>query len=58
MVGSIDEVMEHAGTVVIGNGDSEFSSVFGRLKDGQVIVDLVRITPDRSQDGRYDGICW
>ena len=58
MVDSIDEVLEHAGTVVIGNGDSEFSSVPGRLKDEQVIVDLVRITPDRSQDGRYDGICW
>jgi GDP-mannose 6-dehydrogenase len=58
MVDSIDEVLEHAGTVVIGNGDSEFSSVPGRLKDEQVIIDLVRITPDRSQDGRYDGICW
>jgi GDP-mannose 6-dehydrogenase len=58
MVDSIDEVLEHAETVVIGNGDSEFSSVPGRLKDEQVIIDLVRITPDRSQDGRYDGICW
>lgn len=58
MVNSIDDVLAHAETVVIGNGDNEFSSVLERLKDGQVIVDLVRVTPERSQEGRYDGICW
>jgi len=58
MVSSIDDVLAHGRTIVIGNGDKEFASVMDRLKDGQVIVDLVRITQDRSKEGRYDGICW
>ena len=58
MVNSIDEVLEHAETLVIGNGDKEFSTVPDRIKDGQVIVDLVRISSKTSQEGRYDGICW
>jgi len=58
MVSSIDEVLNQAGTIVIGNGDSEFSTVLDRIKPEQVVVDLVRIVPDRSQEGRYDGICW
>ncbi|MBL4852248.1 MAG: UDP-glucose/GDP-mannose dehydrogenase family protein [Gammaproteobacteria bacterium] len=58
MVGSIDDVLEHGRTIVIGNGDKDFTSVMDRLKDDQVIVDLVRITQDRSKEGRYDGICW
>ena len=58
MVKSIEEVLEHAETVVIGNGDTAFSAVLDRLTDNQVLVDLVRITPEKSQDGQYDGICW
>jgi len=57
MVSSIDEVLKHAETLVIGNGASEFASVFEKLKDTQVIVDLVRIC-DRTSAGSYDGICW
>jgi len=58
MVDSIDEVLAHADTVVIGNGAAEFRDVPARLKDGQVMVDLVRITDMQSVPGRYDGICW
>ncbi len=58
MVDTIDEVLEHADTIVIGNGDKEFSTVLERIKDKQIIVDFVRITPETSQAGRYDGICW
>ena len=58
MADSIDDVLEHAETIVIGNGDKEFATIFDRLKDNHVVVDLVRITPEKSQAGRYDGICW
>jgi GDP-mannose 6-dehydrogenase len=58
MVSSIDEVLQHAETIVIGNGDKEFATVIDRLNDNQVVVDLVRITNTASQEGRYDGICW
>jgi len=58
MVDSIDEVLAHAGTIVIGNGSPEFREVPRRLGEGQSIVDLVRIADTRSVEGVYDGICW
>lgn len=57
MVNSMDEVLEFAETIVIGNGAAEFKEVPGKLKDGQAIVDLVRISKEQS-GGQYDGICW
>src|SRR5438105_4435955 len=42
MVGDIQEVLDHAGTIVIGNGSPEFREVPKLLGPGQSIVDLVR----------------
>jgi GDP-mannose 6-dehydrogenase len=58
MVSSIDAVLSHAQAVVVGNQDPEFYSVPSRLRDDQVMVDFVRITDQRSVNGKYDGICW
>jgi GDP-mannose 6-dehydrogenase len=58
MVNSIDEVLAHAGTIVIGNGSPEFRDIPSRLGESQQIVDLVRITNERSVAGVYDGLCW
>ena len=58
MEDSIDKVLAHAGTVVIGNGASEFKDVPMRLRPGQSMVDLVRIDPDLTSGHAYDGICW
>ncbi len=58
MVNDIDSVLDHAQTVVIGNRDPEFHGVLERLHDGQHLVDFVRITDRRSENGKYDGICW
>jgi GDP-mannose 6-dehydrogenase len=58
MVGGIDAVLDHAQTVVIGNKDPEFGSVPDRLRNDQVLVDFVRVTARRSEEGKYDGICW
>lgn len=57
MVGNMQEVLDFAEVLVIGNGAEEFKTVLPTLKPGQVVVDLVRITKEKS-DGRYDGICW
>ncbi|AVR95987.1 nucleotide sugar dehydrogenase [Pseudoduganella armeniaca] len=57
MVNSMEEVLAFADTVVIGNGAAEFKEVPALLKNGQVIVDLVRISKEQS-GGQYDGICW
>jgi len=58
MVESLADLLSHAETIVIGNGDQEFRTVPDRLSDGQVIIDLVRIGTDRVSDGSYEGICW
>jgi GDP-mannose 6-dehydrogenase len=58
MVDTIDEVLGHAETIVIGNGSTEFRDVGRRLAEGQQIVDLVRIADTPSVEGVYDGICW
>jgi GDP-mannose 6-dehydrogenase len=58
MVDSIDQVLDHAEVVVIGNKDPDFREVPQRLKANQVLVDFVRISSKRSEEGKYDGICW
>jgi GDP-mannose 6-dehydrogenase len=58
MVATIDEVLEHGETIVIGNGSAEFRDVAARLGEGQSMVDLVRICDTKSVEGVYDGICW
>jgi GDP-mannose 6-dehydrogenase len=58
MVNDIDEVLDHAQTIVIGNKDPDFQKVPERLRDGQCLVDFVRINHRRSDNGNYDGICW
>lgn len=57
MVETIDDVLQHAETIVIGNKDPDFQSVPGRLRKGQQVVDFVRMSEGRS-NGDYDGICW
>jgi GDP-mannose 6-dehydrogenase len=58
MVSSIDEVLDHARTIVIGNAAAEFRDVPKRLGDGQAIIDFVRVSESRSVSGVYEGICW
>ena len=58
MTRTIDEVLDHADTIVIGNAAPEFHDIPKRLKDDQTVVDFVRITDSRSVSGVYEGICW
>jgi GDP-mannose 6-dehydrogenase len=58
MVGSVDEVLTHAETVVIGNRDREFQPFLDGIRPGQVVVDLVGIGSSRSGEGSYHGIGW
>lgn len=56
---TIDEVLDQSETIIIGNGSAEFRSIAPRLRDGQVVIDLVRAFGSRRSDGRsYEGICW
>jgi GDP-mannose 6-dehydrogenase len=58
MVKDIEAVLGHAQTVVIGNRDPDFKDVSKRLREDQRLVDFVRISDQRSGNGKYDGICW
>ena len=58
MVDNIDAVLQHAETIVIGNRSAEFETVPQRLHTGQCLVDFVRISNSRSNNGEYSGICW
>jgi GDP-mannose 6-dehydrogenase len=54
MVDDVDEVVNHGGTIVIGNRDRYFAEEVRRLNMSQRVVDLVRIDAERS----FNGICW
>ena len=59
MRASVDEVVDAAEVVVIGNGSNEFRAIEPRLGNGKRVVDLVRIFGARRSDGAgYEGICW
>ena len=58
MVPTVDEVLAHAQTIVIGNGSAEFADVPKRIGDGQTILDFVRVCDSRTILGVYEGICW
>jgi len=58
MVESMEELLDHAETVVVGNADDEFIDLPRFASEGQVVVDLVRISKGRSVVGVYEGLCW
>ena len=58
MVASIDEVLAHAQTIVIGNAAPEFRDVPQRIGEGQTVIDFVRVSDSRTIAGVYEGICW
>src|SRR5215211_5804074 len=57
MRSSIDEVLEAANTIVIGNKSEEFRQIESRLRPDQTVIDLVRLF-DRPSGNGYQGICW
>lgn len=54
---SIDEIIDLADVLVIGNRSEEFEQIKNKRRDGQMIIDLVRMFNDQS-DQTYQGICW
>jgi GDP-mannose 6-dehydrogenase len=57
MRGTIDEVLDAANTIVIGNRSEEFRQIESRLRPDHKVIDLVRLFDRTSSDG-YQGICW
>lgn len=58
MVDSLEDILTHADTLVIGNADREFGTIPERVRADQSVVDLVRIGDGYTNRSNYDGICW
>ena len=58
MRASVSEVLESSEVVIIGNKAAEFREIEGELKEGQLVIDLVRLFEGRTTDDSYQGICW
>ena len=58
MVDSLQEVLAHSEIVVIGNNSEEFQGLLSQTNNGHLVVDLVRIAGQRTEEGHYEGICW
>jgi GDP-mannose 6-dehydrogenase len=54
---SIEEVLEFAEVLVVGNKAEEFKGIEQMRKEGQIVMDLVRLF-DKTSDDNYQGICW
>jgi GDP-mannose 6-dehydrogenase len=60
MVSDLEALLDHAEVLVVGNGAPEFANVGEQRRDGQRIIDLVRLPAEQvSQDTHgYEGIAW
>jgi GDP-mannose 6-dehydrogenase len=58
MTDALDEVLDHAEIVVIGNNDAAFRDVPLKLRSDQILIDMVRLPSRGDLGARYDGINW
>ncbi|MCE5336078.1 MAG: nucleotide sugar dehydrogenase [Desulfobacteraceae bacterium] len=59
MVNEIQDILDHADVIVIGNNDPEFACVRDTVQgNGRVVIDFVRAFECRSDGIAYNGICW
>lgn len=59
MTDSMQAVIEQSQVIVIGNNAPEFQDVLTKLRDEQIVIDLVRAVDGAlASNGRYQGICW
>ena len=57
MCASVNEVVDQADVIVIGNSGDGFQEAESRLRNGKVVIDMVRLC-NKTSNGNYQGICW
>ncbi len=59
MVGSTDELIDESEVIVVGNQGPEFVDALSRVRDDQIVIDLVRLplAPSNLPKG-YRGLAW
>jgi GDP-mannose 6-dehydrogenase len=58
MVATLQEAIDHAEVIVIGNASAELTELPRRLRPEQLVIDFVRVRPIEEQHANYAGICW
>ncbi len=58
LVGSMDEVLDHADVIVVANATDEFKKVLEYRRPEQRIIDLAHIIDVSPSGDWYEGICW
>lgn len=58
LIGSIDDLIESSGTVLVGNYYAETVEKLKNATPKRKVVDLTRVHRDMVSEGSYAGICW
>jgi len=59
MCSSIKKVLSDSEVLVIGNNSEEFKEIPKLMREGQIMIDLVRIVDGECKTkSKYEGICW
>ncbi len=59
MSDSLDAVLAESQVIVVGNNSPEFKDILAKVKDDQIVIDLVRaVDTSLPSNGHYQGICW
>lgn len=58
MVDDLEQLIQHADTLVIGNKSPDFAEILKKTRSDQVIIDFVRIKDSVGIESGYHGICW
>ena len=58
MKDNVDEVVDFADTVVIGNNAPEFKGIGSETYDSKQVIDLVRVGAHLRSKNTYQGLCW
>jgi GDP-mannose 6-dehydrogenase len=59
MAASLDEVLQESEVVLVSKKGSRYSEAVARLPDDRIVIDLVRLFPQRNgKPHSYEGICW
>ena len=58
LVDSLEELVNHADTLVIGSAQAAFKPVLTLRSPDQVLIDLVGLVPLEEKPSNYRGICW
>ena len=58
LLDSLEEVLEHAEVIIVGNGAPEFQGLAATVRPDQQVIDLVGVAAAAQPVGLYEGIAW